>query len=80
MKISGENFRTDEVGPKMKAQEFCVILTIFEFLGNCDFERDTCTWTNVLAGDTFDWLRHKGPTSSGRTGPSIDHTRQDASG
>ena len=43
--------------------------------GVCDFEQDTCTWTNTQQGDDFDWLRSKGGTTSSLTGPSIDHTK-----
>ena len=42
--------------------------------GSCDFEQDTCGWTNALSGDNFDWLRDNGGTPSATTGPSVDHT------
>lgn len=42
--------------------------------GSCDFEQDTCGWTNALSGDDFDWLRDNGGTPSSTTGPSVDHT------
>lgn len=42
--------------------------------GNCDFELDTCTWTNT-GGDNFDWMRTRGSTPSSYTGPSSDHTQ-----
>ncbi|XP_013393211.1 MAM and LDL-receptor class A domain-containing protein 1 [Lingula anatina] len=48
--------------------------------GNCDFEVDTCTWTNVGSGDKFDWTLSSGSTSSGGTGPSVDHTVGSAAG
>ncbi|XP_051727431.1 MAM and LDL-receptor class A domain-containing protein 1-like isoform X19 [Ctenopharyngodon idella] len=40
---------------------------------SCDFERDICTWTQLLT-DVFDWTRHRGSTSTSMTGPSSDHT------
>ena len=43
-------------------------------IGDCDFEKDTCTWVNTQTGDDFDWLRQKGQTASIRTGPTSDHT------
>ena len=39
----------------------------------CDFETDTCGWTQSGADD-FDWTRHNGNTSSPNTGPDGDHT------
>ena len=42
--------------------------------GSCDFEKNTCLWTNTRYGDNFDWLRKSGSTSSTSTGPNIDHT------
>ncbi|XP_022096408.1 MAM and LDL-receptor class A domain-containing protein 1-like [Acanthaster planci] len=43
--------------------------------GYCDFEIDTCTWSNYRgAEDDFDWLRNNGGTPSYQTGPSTDHT------
>uniref|UniRef100_A0A803SQJ8 MAM domain-containing protein n=1 Tax=Anolis carolinensis TaxID=28377 RepID=A0A803SQJ8_ANOCA len=40
---------------------------------SCSFDADFCSW---MQSDTesFDWTRHKGPTSSSTTGPSFDHT------
>ena len=34
-----------------------------------------CNWVNVQEGDNFDWLRNRGRTTSGLTGPSVDHTK-----
>ncbi|XP_013397768.1 MAM and LDL-receptor class A domain-containing protein 1-like [Lingula anatina] len=48
--------------------------------GACDFETGLCTWTNVQAGDQFDWTQGNGGTSSSGTGPTIDHTLGTAAG
>ena len=48
--------------------------------GDCNFETGMCTWTNVLQGDDFDWLRASGSTTSINTGPSIDHTTNSSGG
>lgn len=45
-------------------------------LGDCDFEKGTCTWRNTNQGDNFDWLRKQGQTNSQFTGPQNDHTQQ----
>jgi hypothetical protein len=47
--------------------------------GGCNFEIDTCTWSNV-PGDQFDWIRLAGSTPTTFTGPSNDHTQGDTSG
>ena len=52
----------------------------FPFVGNCDFEKGTCTWRNTRKGDDFDWLQGKGNTLSSTTGPSNDHTTNSANG
>ncbi|XP_071956928.1 MAM and LDL-receptor class A domain-containing protein 1-like [Antedon mediterranea] len=39
----------------------------------CDFELDSCGWTQDKTDD-FDWTRKKGTTGSANTGPSFDHT------
>lgn len=44
--------------------------------GSCDFEDDTCTWTNARGTvDDFDWTRQNGETGSSNTGPNNDHTQ-----
>ncbi|XP_054838264.1 MAM domain-containing protein 2-like [Eublepharis macularius] len=40
---------------------------------SCSFDTDLCSWTQS-AYDNFDWIQHKGPTPSRRTGPPSDHT------
>nr|XP_016853067.1 PREDICTED: IgGFc-binding protein [Anolis carolinensis] len=40
---------------------------------SCSFDADFCSWMQSDT-DSFDWTRHKGPTSSSTTGPSFDHT------
>ncbi|XP_039517193.1 MAM and LDL-receptor class A domain-containing protein 1 isoform X2 [Pimephales promelas] len=40
---------------------------------NCDFEKDICSWTQMVT-DVFDWTRHTGSTPTSMTGPSSDHT------
>uniref|UniRef100_H2Y3P5 MAM domain-containing protein n=1 Tax=Ciona intestinalis TaxID=7719 RepID=H2Y3P5_CIOIN len=42
-------------------------------VGTCDFEYDTCGWTNVF-DDSFDWTLNSGTTNTDNTGPSGDHT------
>ncbi|XP_033751998.1 MAM and LDL-receptor class A domain-containing protein 1-like [Pecten maximus] len=42
-------------------------------IGACNFDKNLCGWTNAKQDD-FDWLRHRGRTASGNTGPSVDHT------
>ncbi|CAB4029849.1 MAM and LDL-receptor class A domain-containing 2-like, partial [Paramuricea clavata] len=41
--------------------------------GRCNFEKDTCFWTQDT-GDDFDWTRAYGYTWSYKTGPGRDHT------
>ncbi|XP_071486324.1 MAM and LDL-receptor class A domain-containing protein 1-like [Diadema antillarum] len=48
--------------------------------GACDFETDICSWTNDYDSDVFDWLRGNWETLSGYTGPTVDHTLQNAYG
>lgn len=43
-------------------------------IGYCDFESDTCGYSNSRTGDQFDWLRSTGGTLTPNTGPSVDHT------
>ena len=49
------------------------LLLDFLLLGDCDFERNKCTWYNARVGDNFDWITGSGGTSSSFTGPSADH-------
>lgn len=37
----------------------------------CDFDRSQCEFVQ-RKDDTFDWIRKKGPTPSGGTGPQSD--------
>ncbi|XP_055957692.1 MAM and LDL-receptor class A domain-containing protein 1-like [Patella vulgata] len=46
---------------------------------DCDFEKDTCTWTQAK-DDIFDWNRAQGPTGTSFTGPTNDHTTQSRKG
>ena len=46
----------------------------------CTFEYGMCGWQQDTQRDQFDWTRHNGPTSSGNTGPTQDHTLGSASG
>ena len=48
--------------------------------GDCNFEKDMCTWLNVPKSDDFDWLRRSGSTPSSNTGPSTDHTTSSSVG
>ncbi|XP_071851180.1 MAM and LDL-receptor class A domain-containing protein 1-like isoform X5 [Apostichopus japonicus] len=45
----------------------------------CDFEGGFCSWTQDQ-DDQLDWSLNKGPTTSQRTGPSIDHSTGTAEG
>ncbi|KAK5639789.1 hypothetical protein RI129_010600 [Pyrocoelia pectoralis] len=45
----------------------------------CNFEQDWCGWQNV-EGKVLQWARHNGSTPTNRTGPSFDHTYQNATG
>jgi hypothetical protein len=47
--------------------------TCLSYPGRCDFEKDTCFWTQDT-GDNFDWTRGYGYTWSYQTGPGRDHT------
>ena len=40
---------------------------------SCDFDIDTCLWTQSKT-DYTDWILQDGPTSTSRTGPKADHT------
>lgn len=60
----------------------CRMLQIFFFvfaIGNCDFEIDKCSWSDVHTDD-FDWLSGSGTTTSSSTGPRTDHTTGNATG
>lgn len=46
----------------------------------CDFERPGCTWSNTVVGDDFDWIRSQGMTGTYGTGPTNDHTLNNAQG
>lgn len=56
-----------------------LITCVLFLLGNCDFEVDTCSWSNSR-NDTFDWQRASGGTTSTGTGPSSDHTLANSTG
>ena len=49
---------------------------------SCSFEEDLCGYDNEVyfKTDNFDWVRKSGNTRSINTGPSVDHTRGDATG
>lgn len=59
---------------------FPFTFTFFISGGVCDFEKDTCSWSNTQQGDDFDWLRSKGVTGTSFTGPSVDHTKGTSQG
>ncbi|XP_068593728.1 MAM and LDL-receptor class A domain-containing protein 1 isoform X2 [Cebidichthys violaceus] len=43
--------------------------------GHCDFESNSCSWSNLGGGvDQGDWLRGRGASPNPNTGPSVDHT------
>ena len=48
--------------------------------GDCSFEKGRCSWLEVRATDTFDWILGYGSTSSFGTGPPSDHTLGTAQG
>ncbi|XP_062407771.1 MAM and LDL-receptor class A domain-containing protein 1 [Sardina pilchardus] len=48
--------------------------------GHCDFELNTCAWTNLYGVDDTDWLRGQGVNPSLNTGPSVDHTTNSSIG
>lgn len=45
----------------------------------CDFQEGLCTWTQDTT-DRLDWTRIKGPTQTGTTGPTYDHSYMNSSG
>ncbi|GAB1608584.1 hypothetical protein Ahia01_001142600 [Argonauta hians] len=47
--------------------------------GDCDFDHGRCTWKN-MGGNAYYWLLGSGLTSSDQTGPTNDHTFQNAKG
>ncbi|ESO97870.1 hypothetical protein LOTGIDRAFT_152977 [Lottia gigantea] len=48
--------------------------------GDCNFEKDMCSWKNTRAGDDFDWIMGAGSTPSRYTGPTTDHTTKSTNG
>ncbi|XP_072014819.1 MAM and LDL-receptor class A domain-containing protein 2-like [Amphiura filiformis] len=48
-------------------------------MGGCDFEQSKCSFQNMY-DDDFDWVRIKGGSPSGYTGPDNDHTLGTADG
>ncbi|XP_057298293.1 MAM and LDL-receptor class A domain-containing protein 2-like isoform X2 [Hydractinia symbiolongicarpus] len=66
------------VHPKLGHCKLCIYLVLVFLVGNllsqdCDFEKDTCKWTQSKT-DKFDWSRQTGSTGSSGTGPKRDHT------
>lgn len=59
----------------VSVDEVKIILGICPSPKYCDFEKDLCDFVHDVTGD-FKWERIKGPTSTGSTGPSFDHTYQ----
>lgn len=57
------------------ASSFVLVFAI----GNCNFEIDKCSWSDVHTDD-FDWLSGSGTTTSSSTGPRTDHTTGNATG
>ncbi|XP_048414760.2 apical endosomal glycoprotein isoform X2 [Stegostoma tigrinum] len=51
-------------------------------IGACDFERDLCSWKNVLNPklDSMDWDWSNGQTPSSFKGPEVDNTKKDPQG
>ncbi|CAC5376077.1 unnamed protein product [Mytilus coruscus] len=47
--------------------------------GDCNFNSDLCTWSNDDHA-TMEWILHRGPTTTGGTGPLSDHTSIDIPG
>lgn len=48
-------------------------ITRWNVLGECDFQKDFCTWYNIPnTMDDFDWISGSGGTPSSYTGPSSD--------
>ncbi|XP_072182121.1 MAM and LDL-receptor class A domain-containing protein 1-like [Diadema setosum] len=47
---------------------------------DCNFESGFCLWENAQTGDYSDWVRLAGRTSTGGTGPTVDHTLGTAAG
>ncbi|XP_041364647.1 MAM and LDL-receptor class A domain-containing protein 1-like isoform X2 [Gigantopelta aegis] len=76
--LRGSSYRSDVAIDNFDVQPgTCADVLYF----NCDFEQDLCGWKNVpIPSDSFDWTRKQGPTWTGGTGPSTDHTKQTVSG
>lgn len=48
-------------------------MRMYFFSGVCDFEKDTCGFTQDQT-DKFDWSRKNSKTPTPGTGPMVDHT------
>lgn len=53
--------------------KYCTKFSMIFVTASCDFEADTCLWTNYETA-TFSWIRHSGSSSEFGTGPQTDHT------
>ncbi|KAK0068562.1 MAM and LDL-receptor class A domain-containing protein 2, partial [Biomphalaria pfeifferi] len=81
--IPGSQYYTDIIFEEIRGRDFSSDTAIDDIVlkygkcsesnGNCDFELDLCSWTNVL-NDDMDWVVGMGNTQSSATGPSSDHT------
>ncbi|CAK8696661.1 unnamed protein product [Clavelina lepadiformis] len=67
--VRGENYRGDIALDDVSLTPS----PCFEKPINCDFESNTCGWTQ-MSGDDFNWLPHRGSTGTRYTGPPYDHT------
>ena len=63
----------------LKCVHVILWLVFLSVTGNCNFEIDKCSWSDVHTDD-FDWLSGSGATTSSSTGPRNDHTTGNATG
>lgn len=48
--------------------------------GQCHFEINMCSWSNLGGVDEEDWLRGRGDSANPNTRPNVDHTTNSSQG